>query len=247
ALLKQQSDIQQGLEEHFILMRPKDIVSGDFYWSLSKHEHVYFAVADCTGHGVPGAFMSMLGMVMLGDIAGTDETLTPAEILNKLRDKVVHELRQSGEGNKDGMDMSLVRINKTTCEVMWAGANNPLYIVQENRGLSANTDIVSGTKRLTDVRPDKQPVGFHHSFKPFTNHLFELQKGDLLYLFSDGYPDQFGGEKGKKFMTKNLKELFLANAHLSVSEQKAQLERTLSDWIGKLEQVDDITVAGIRI
>jgi serine phosphatase RsbU (regulator of sigma subunit) len=130
---------------------------------------------------------------------------------------------------------------------MWAGANNPLYIVQENRGLSANTDIVSGTKRLTDVRPDKQPVGFHHSFKPFTNHLFELQKGDLLYLFSDGYPDQFGGEKGKKFMTKNLKELFLANAHLSVSEQKAQLERTLSDWIGKLEQVDDITVAGIRI
>jgi len=249
ALLKQQSEVQEGLPDHFILMRPKDIVSGDFYWSLSKQDHVYFAVADCTGHGVPGAFMSMMGMVMLGDIAGTEELVTPAYILNKLRDKIVQELRQGGgEGNKDGMDISLVRINKITHEVMWAGANNPLYIVSENRsGLYGNSDLVTENKILRDIRPDKQPVGFHHSIKPFSDNSFNLSKGDSLYLFSDGYADQFGGEKGKKFLTRNLKELFLANSHLPMTQQKQILESTLIKWIGYLEQVDDITVAGIRL
>ncbi|MFI5150403.1 MAG: tetratricopeptide repeat protein [Bacteroidia bacterium] len=235
ALLKEEEAVTAHLPGHFILFKAKDIVSGDFYWGAEKKGHWFLAVADCTGHGVPGAFMSMLGIAYLNEINALDTLLTPAEILDRLREKIVKELKQTGAPgeSKDGMDISMLRLNLATNEVQWAGANNPLY------------RILNG--KLTEDKGDKQPIGFSYAPKPFTNHSFSLSKGEQLYLLSDGYADQFGGPKGKKFKYKQLQQTLLDIHAQPLPFQKEFLNKCLESWKGELEQVDDITLIGIRI
>lgn len=235
ALLKEQEHISVHLPEHFILFKPKDIVSGDFYWALEKENNWYVAAADCTGHGVPGAFLTMLGTSFLNEINATEELLTPAEILNRLRARIIKELSQTGKdgGSKDGMDISLVRLNLQTKEMRWAGANNSLYLIRNNE--------------LNETKADKQPIGYADNLKPFTDHLFQLQKGDSAIIFSDGYSDQFGGPKRRKFMSKQLKETLISISSLEMKEQKEKLNKTFEDWKGEGEQIDDVTVIGIRL
>ncbi|MCE9540570.1 MAG: tetratricopeptide repeat protein, partial [Bacteroidetes bacterium] len=235
ALLRDEEHTSLHLPEHFILYIPKDIVSGDFYWGAEKQGYWFFAAVDCTGHGVPGAVMSMLGISFLNDIVSSEQLPSPAEVLNRLRERVVKELRQTGEvgGSKDGMDISIARLNLTTFELQWAGANNSLTLIR-NGGLE-------------EIKANKQPIGYHPENSPYTNHEIQLQKGDSIYIFSDGYADQFGGPKGKKLSQKKLKNLFMIHNYLSMKEQKTLLKKRFNEWKGSLEQVDDVCVFGVRV
>jgi serine phosphatase RsbU (regulator of sigma subunit)/Flp pilus assembly protein TadD len=235
ALLREEEHVSSHLPEHAILFMPKDIVSGDFYWATEKEDYWYFAVADCTGHGVPGAIMSMLGISFLNDISFSEKLLSPNEILNKLRDRIVSELRQGDEsiGNRDGMDISLCRLNLKTLELLWAGANNSLNLIRNGH--------------LEIIKADKQPIGYYPNPKPFTNHTIQLQKGDSIYIYSDGYADQFGGEKGKKLTYKRLENLLIEKSALPLKEQKVLLKKAFIDWKGSLEQVDDVCMVGVRV
>ena len=235
ALLKEQEYVSKHLPDHFILFKPNDIVSGDFYWGLEKQEYWYMAAADCTGHGVPGAFLTMLGTSFLNEINATPALLTPAEILNQLRERIIKDLHQTGKAgeSKDCMDISLLRLNLQTKEMLWAGANNPLYYISGNE--------------LYETKPDKQPIGHADNLKPFTNHSFRLLKDEAVYIFSDGYSDQFGGPGGKKFMSKKLKETILSISALSLFEQKEKLNEIFENWKGNLQQIDDVCVIGIRV
>jgi len=235
ALLREEEHVSMHLPEHFILFLPKDIVSGDFYWGAEKHGYWYFATVDCTGHGVPGAVMSMLGISFLNDIVSSKQLFSPAEVLNLLRDKVVKELRQTGEagGSKDGMDISLCRLNLTTNELQWAGANNSLTLIRNGE--------------LEEIKANKQPIGYHPENSPYTNHEIQLQKDDFIYIFSDGYADQFGGPKGKKLTPKKLKNLLIIHNYLPMKEQKELLKKRFTEWKGSLEQVDDVCVFGVRV
>lgn len=235
ALLREEEHVSAHLPEHFILFLPKDIVSGDFYWAFEKREYWYYAVVDCTGHGVPGAIMSMLGISFLNEIMQSEKLLQPGEILNKLRDRVIHELRQGNEsvGNRDGMDISLCRLNLKTLELQWAGANNALNILRNGE--------------LEEIRADKQPIGYHPHIHPFTNHEFQLKKGDSIIIYSDGYADQFGGSKGKKFTYKRLEKQLIQQKNLPLSAQKEELKKCFLDWKGDHEQVDDICIMGVRV
>ncbi len=235
ALLREEEHVSKHLPEHFILFLPKDIVSGDFYWGFEKYDYWYLAAADCTGHGVPGAIMSMLGISFLNDIVAADKLYSPAEILDQLRDKIISELRQTGEegSSKDGMDISLIRLNLKTFELQWAGANNALNYIQAGE--------------LKEIKADKQPIGYHTQQKPFTNHEIKLQKGDSIYLYSDGYADQFGGPKGKKLTYKKLDDFIIANYQLPLTQQKELFKQYFNDWKGPLEQLDDVCVIGVKI
>lgn len=221
--------------DNFILYLPKDIVSGDFYWVNENNNFTYIAVADCTGHGVPGAFMSMLGISFLNEIITNNELISPAEVLNQLREKVITNLGQKGQlgTSKDGMDISLIRVNNTSKEIEWAGANNPLWIYRN--------------AALIELKPDKQPIGYYVHPTPFTNHQLKLEKKDKIYLFSDGYVDQFGGESNKKFMKKRLKELFEQQFKTPINEQKNILVAQFKNWKGTNEQVDDICMIGFEV
>jgi len=243
ALIREEEHVSVHLPEHFILFLPKDIVSGDFYWGSEKNEFWYFAVADCTGHGVPGAIMSMLGITFLNDIVQAEKLLNPAEILNNLRDRVVAELRQMDEsiGNKDGMDISLGRLNLKTLELHWAGANNSLFII------NAGTKSVEAMPEIEEIKADKQPIGYYPGAKPFTNHVVRLKKGDCIYLYSDGYADQFGGPEGKKFKKKQLALHLVKDYTLPMKQQKQLFKKYFNDWKGSMEQVDDVCVFGIRV
>ncbi len=232
------------LPKHFILYKPLDIVSGDFYWLTQKKDKIIFAVADCTGHGVPGAFMSMLGSALLKDIVNNmKNTLQANVILNELSDQVIMSLRQTGKVDeaRDGMDISLCILDRDHMALQYAGAHNPLYHIRD------------GT--LTEVKADMMPIGISsEAAKSFTNHELKLHKDDTLYLFSDGYTDQLGGEKRKRFMTSRFKQLLLEIQDRIMFDQKAILEKTLNEWMGltgayekKYEQIDDILVMGIRI
>jgi len=235
-LLKTKEEIAAIFPPHFILFKPKDIVSGDFYWATKKEEFLYVAVADCTGHGVPGAFMSLLGISFLNEINAPKAILSPSEILDKLRDKVIKELNQTGKmfEMKDGMDISLLKINLNTNHIEWAGANNSLYVVNDK-------------KELVTIPANNQPISFYPNQKPFTNHSITPNKNDTFYLFTDGYVDQFGGGKGKKYMRKRFKQLLIDNNAIAIEQQKELLENELNAWQGKLEQLDDICVIGIKI
>lgn len=222
--------------ENFILFRPRDIVSGDFYWGRQKGRKVITAVADCTGHGVPGAFMSMLGNAFLDEIYNTTEITDAATILNMLRDEVINALKQKGLTGeaRDGMDISLCIIDLDSLRLDFAGANNPLYIIRDDQ--------------IIKIPADKMPIGIHVTdFTPFNNHTGELKKGDMLYLFTDGYADQFGGPRGKKFMYKPLQNLLLKIHNLPAAKQKDILITTFEEWMNGYEQVDDVLIAGIRI
>jgi len=224
----------------FVLFKPKDIVSGDFYWVYEKDDVIFYATADCTGHGVPGGFMTMLGLSFLDELIAGQRVTNPAEVLNLLRDKIIYALNQSGGfgENKDGMDITICCVNRKTKEMTYASANNDLYIVRKNE---------DGEKILTEYKANRQPCGYNHLNLPFTAHSIALQEGDCIYTFTDGFADQFGGPKGKKFRYKQFEEHLLNNAHLDFEEQHKVLNKTLEDWKGDLEQVDDILVIGVLI
>ncbi len=238
AVLKEQEHISTHLPSHFVLFQPKDIVSGDFYWSIEKDTYWYVAAADCTGHGVPGAFLTILGTSFLNELNATETILTPAEILDKLRYRIIAELsitnKETNE-TRDGMDISLARLNLKTNELMWAGANNPLWILNKDKN------------ELREISSHKQPIGFYPTLTPYPNHIFQLNKGDTFYLFTDGYADQFGGDKGKKFKYKRLQDLLLNIKEEVLEKQKEILFKTFIDWKGFFEQTDDICIIGIKV
>jgi serine phosphatase RsbU (regulator of sigma subunit) len=222
--------------ENFILYRPKDIVSGDFYWGMKKENRIILAAVDCTGHGVPGALMSMLGHSFLDEILITKKLTDAATILNLLRDEVINALRQRGMVGeaRDGMDIALCILDREAGVIEFAGANNPLYLVRESK--------------LTKLPADRMPIGIHvTSISSFTNTKAEIKPGDCLYLFSDGYADQFGGSRGKKFMYKPFQDLILRNHSEPMQIQKEILENTFIKWMGTRDQVDDVLVIGLRI
>jgi serine phosphatase RsbU (regulator of sigma subunit)/HAMP domain-containing protein len=236
AILPPLSLVKSILPESFILYKPKDIVSGDFYWIDKKNDWSYFAAVDCTGHGVPGAFMSIVGYNLLKDILNNSNAITPAAIMDKMNDGVANTLHSGSSDNqtKDGMDMTLCALNYKTLELQFAGAFNPLYIVRNNE--------------LLQFKADKFPIGMFIGEKQnFTNNSVQLQNGDNVYIFSDGYADQFGGPKGKKYMAGNFRELLKEMSKLSIENQSINLNQTIEEWRGNLEQVDDILVIGIKV
>jgi serine phosphatase RsbU (regulator of sigma subunit) len=243
AILPPDEVLKYLLPKHFILYKPRDIVSGDFYWLTQKREKIIIVVADCTGHGVPGAFMSMLGNALLNDIVNNIKTLQASTMLNELRDQVMVSLRQTGKVDeaKDGMDLALCILDKENMALQYAGGFNSLYHIRNGK--------------LTEIKADKMPIGIgSKAGKSFTNNELTLQKDDTLYMSSDGYVDQFGGPKGKKFMSTRFKQLLLDIQDKIMFEQKEILEQTLNEWMGitglheeKQEQIDDIIVMGIKI
>ena len=213
-----------------------DIVSGDFYWGFRKKGRIFIAAADCTGHGVPGGFMSMLGNAFLNEIMIATDLSTASEILDKLRDEIIRALRQKGVIGeaRDGMDISLAIVDRNSDFIQYAGANNPLYHVRNGE--------------LTRYQADRMPIGIHVTeITPFTNHKIEVRPGDLVYLFSDGYADQFGGDNGKKFMYKQFQELLASVSGLPMAEQREQLDIAFEKWRGKFDQIDDVLVIGFKI
>lgn len=242
AVLPDEESLREKLPGYFILLKPKHYVSGDFYWLAENGNRIVVAAADCTGHGVPGAFMSMLGVSFLNKIIRENKVYRSGRILNELRREIIAALKSTGrEGEqKDGMDIALCVIDLEAGQLEFSGANNPLYLVHE--------------KELLETRPDKMPVAYYPKTDDYTSHRVGLKKGDVFYLFSDGFPDQFGGPKGKKFMYKRFKELLLEVHDRPMAEQKKVLDDTIREWMsapgpdGTLyEQIDDILVIGIRI
>ena len=225
------------LPDSFIFYRPKDIVSGDFYWIEQKGDTVCFAAVDCTGHGVPGALMSVVGFNLLTQAINEVNLLKPSDILKHLDAGVTKTLRQSeeGKGVKDGMDLSICSLNTGTLELQYAGAFNSLYY------------IANGT--LHEIKADKFPIGVNLDGKvdDYTNHTIQLKKGDCVYLYSDGYADQFGGPKGKKFKYDQLKQLLTRVYRLPVDEQRKAIEDAFDQWKGELDQVDDVVIIGVRV
>jgi len=239
-LLPETNFINEILNDYFVLFRPRDIVSGDFYWVSAKKEKTMVVVADCTGHGVPGAFMSIMGINFLNTIVQNDN-LHADEILNQLRKQVINALRQTGKDleNKDGMDMALCIIDWENARIEYAGAHIPLILLRNTPNLSPE---------LIEVKADRMPIGIYENItRPFTRHIIPISSGDAIYMFSDGYCDQFGGPELKKFKKKNLTKLLLEMHSLSMTEQKQRLNRTLDQWQGDLPQVDDILMLGIKI
>ena len=237
ALLASEDLLRKYLPGHFVLFNPKDIVSGDFYWATEYKSNFYLAVCDSTGHGVPGAFMSILNIGFLSEAIKEKDITKPNEILNYVRTRLVETI--STEGQKDVMDCILIRlelssmVEKGMMRFEYAAANNEPILLRDGK--------------ITELAKDKMPVGKGEKTDSFASHVIELQKGDSLILYTDGYADQFGGEKGKKFKYKPLNELLLANQHKACSEQKDILHTTFDSWKGNLEQVDDVTIIGIKM
>lgn len=234
AILPSETLRAELLSEHFIVYEPKDIVAGDFYWIEQLNDWTLVAAADCTGHGVPGAMMSVVCHNALNRSVREFGLTLPGEILDKTRELIVQELSKNNEQVNDGMDISLCAWNKSTQQLRWSGANNPLWIIRKN-----------GT--IEEVKPLKQPIGKYDDYSQFPTHEIQIEKGDLLYLFTDGYSDQFGGETGKKFKTKNFKRLLESISSTSLIEQKTALLDTFIKWKGDLEQVDDICIIGLKM
>jgi serine phosphatase RsbU (regulator of sigma subunit) len=240
AIMPPEQYFQEILNDVFILFKPRDIVSGDFYWIKQVNQYVILAAADCTGHGVPGAFMSMLGMSYLNEIVHRREITNANEVLNELRKQIRNSLRQRGqpEESKDGIDMALCVIDEKEKVLQYCGANNPLYLIRDK----------NGTPEMTEFKADRMPLGYYPGkFKTFTNNDIQLESGDMFYLFSDGFIDQKGGEEGKKFLSKNFKELLLEIHEEPMHDQEQILNKTITDWMGDNSQIDDILVVGVRI
>ena len=231
AILPEDQTIQNYLPNSFILYKPKDIVSGDFYWIDKVGDNILFSAVDCTGHGVPGAFMSIVGNNGLNKAVKEYDIITPSKVLDSLNEHVSETLKQDTSEIKDGMDLSFYSLNTKTNELEFSGANNPLYIISKGE--------------LEEIKADRQAIG--DKGKSFTNHKIQLKNGDCIYSFTDGYADQFGGEKGKKFMYGKFKNLLIEISPKPMSKQKQILISTFENWKGDLEQVDDICIIGVRI
>lgn len=245
AVLPAPAIFKSFLPDSFIIYKPKDIVAGDFYWLENKNDKILVAACDCTGHGVPGAMVSVVCNNGLNRSVREHNITSPDEILNKTREIVIQEFEKSEENVNDGMDLALISFSYTSgiVNLDFAGANNPLWIVRKNKN---EIEVIAG---------DKQPIGAFDDFKPFQKHQLTLGKGDMVYLFTDGYKDQFGGDsqliekhkRGKKFKTYRLKKLLLSIKDQNIEDQKKMLEEAFENWKGKLDQIDDVCVIGIRL
>jgi serine phosphatase RsbU (regulator of sigma subunit) len=258
AILPPESVFEEHFKEFFIFFKPKQIVSGDFYWFAEKGNRIYVSVADCTGHGVPGAFMSLLGISFLNEIINKNDVIHANEILNLLRKHIIASLRQTGKagGSKDGMDMSLCVIDKETSILEYAGAYNSVFVFRSQKREeeidAENSNIKIETfenETLIHLKPDRMPVGFdyrsegHH----FSNQLLKLYENDNIYMFSDGYADQFGGDNNKKFSISRLKNLLFDIQDEKMYMQSEILEEHLEHWQGKYNQIDDILLIGLKV
>ncbi len=247
AFIPKEAEFNRHFKDSFVLFKPKDIVSGDFYWIYEIDNRIYYATADCTGHGVPGGFMTMLGLSFLEEIVSQNVAQNPADVLNIIRDKIINTLKQTGsaEESKDGMDVVLCCIDKNRMKLTYAAANNSFYLIRANE---------NGQKTLMELKGDKQPCGFYTDPFPFTLNEVSIQQGDCVYTLTDGYPDQFGGVNsdarktgGKKFRYKTLENLLLENCNKPFDEQKELLNSAIENWKGELDQVDDILVIGVKV
>ena len=237
AVLPSREILKESFDDVFLFWRPRDIVSGDYYWMKRIGDTVIFTVADCTGHGVPGAFMSMLGVAFLNEICVDFNGEThPAQILEQMRSKVITTLRQTNDPleQKDGMDMGLCILNLSTMKMQFAGANNGMYHVRGNT--------------LTEYKAVKNPIAIYPKILPFVNHDVDIQHGDYVYMYSDGYADQFGGDD-RKFTSRRLRELLVSiNSQTKVAAEQAELlNKTFDEWRGKREQMDDVLIGGYCI
>ncbi len=233
AILPHKAYLDRVLNEYFVFYKPRDIVSGDFYLVHQIENKILLVAADCTGHGVPGALMSMMSMALINEIVNVEKKQLPHEILNKLRSVIIKTFKSEGNDEiSDGLDASIILIDPETNILNYAGANSPIYLVR-NGG-------------LIDFKGDRMPVGVYPSQRPFVNHDIKLRDGDCIYLFSDGYADQFGGEANRKMMLRHFKNLLESNSYLSMEEQKVKLGNYFVDWMGHNEQVDDVLVMGYR-
>jgi len=229
-----QKILEKITSDYFIFYKPRDIVSGDFYWFGEVDEKVILIAADCTGHGVPGAFMSMFGIAFLNEIVNKEKIFYPNEILDTLRERIAGSLNRADDEfeTMDGMDMSVLTIDKSNSKIYFSGAFNSLYLIRN--------------EVLQIIEADKMPVAFYQKMDHFTLHTMELIKGDSFYIFTDGFIDQFGGPRGKKFLNKQLKEIILAISHLPMAEQHLQISQSFSEWKGNYFQVDDVLMIGLR-
>ena len=223
--------VKEYLQESFILYKPKDVVAGDFYWMENKNNKILFAAADCTGHGVPGAMVSVICNNGLNRSVREYGLTDPGKILDKTREVVIQEFEKSEEEVKDGMDIALCSLEGTILK--YAGANNPLWIIRNGE--------------ILETKANKQPIGKYTEPKPFTTHTINLIKGDSIFIFSDGFVDQFGGERGKKYKPANLRKLLLSCHDQPMEKQKKMLEEAFETWRGNLEQIDDVCIIGVRI
>jgi serine phosphatase RsbU (regulator of sigma subunit) len=235
AILPPNRIVKESLKESFILYKPKDIVAGDFYWMEHRDNVVLFAACDCTGHGVPGAMVSVICNNALNRSVREYGLTDPGKILDKTREIVIQEFEKSDDEVKDGMDVSICAYSISTNTLYWAGANNPFWLLR------------NGATEMEEVKPNKQPIGKFSDQKPFTTHSFQMTSGDSFYIFTDGYQDQFGGEKGKKFKAAALKELLVSIKDKPMDQQRLVIDDAFEKWRGKLEQVDDVCVIGVRI
>lgn len=233
-MLTSEQYFSTSLSEFFILYQPKDIVSGDFYWGLDHDDKFYLLIADCTGHGVPGAFMSLINIAFMNETIIERKILRPDLILNEVRNKLVRSMRsEKGEEGMDGMDCVLCTIDFQNASIQYAAANNSLYRVRDGK--------------LNILPADKMPVGKGVRNDPFTLQELDIKKGDLIYLLTDGYADQFGGSKGKKFKYKNVEAALLKYSTLTLQQQKSELQNVFVKWKGNLDQVDDVLIFGFRV
>jgi serine phosphatase RsbU (regulator of sigma subunit) len=235
AILPDDKKWKRLLPDSFKLYLPKDVLAGDFYWLEENENYIYVAAADCTGHGVPGAMVSVVCSSALTKAVLEDKLINTNEILDKVREIVIEKM-SSNEGHlRDGMDVCLVRINKNNRkEIQYSGANRPLYIIKANGGLE-------------ELSPDKQPIGWMEETHPFKSENKVLDQGDMLYLTTDGFADQFGGPKQKKLKTKGMLELFINIHSLPLNEQKEKIHTYYSEWKGSGDQTDDVCVIGIKV
>lgn len=252
AILPSKNFWQSSLQNSFVLYKPKDIVAGDFYWMYTTEEAVLFASADCTGHGVPGAMVSVVCNNALNRAVREFGYRQPSMILDKVLELVIEQFSASDEDVKDGMDIALCALNTTTNELSFAGANNPLWLVT-SRQLSNfkrnihNAELTKHGFNLYELKADKQPIGKYADSRSYTNRSLKLESGDRIYIFTDGYADQFGGPRGKKLKYKPFKELLLSLQHMTMDEQRIKLDADFEVWRGELEQVDDVCVIGVSI
>ena len=235
AMLPSEFLFKKLLPESFILYRPKDIVSGDFYWIAEKNNKVFIAAVDCTGHGVPGAFMSIIGFDLLRNITRDQGVEDPAEILNRMNDGVTETFSKNvGETEvRDGMDISIIVIDKNLNELEYAGALNPLYIIRDGK--------------VIEIKGNRYSIGSKEASNKFDNHKLSLRKDDMLYIFSDGYADQFGGPLGKKYKFRRFRHTLLTIHNMPAVKQKLFLNENIDNWMGDLEQVDDILLIGVKV
>ncbi len=232
SLLVKEEMIKECFNDYFLLFKPKEKISGDFYYVKKFNDFIIFSVADCTGHGIPGGFITMLGITFLHEIVSDKKVSSPGKALNLLRKKIKDTFKTFGSKNLNGMDLALCALNTKTNVLSYSGAYNPLWIIRNNE--------------LLEYKATRNPIGFNYVETDFKNYEIQIQNNDLIYIFSDGFQDQISEATSKKFLSKNFKKLLLNNQSISMKEQKEVLEKTFNDWKGNYEQVDDVTVMGVK-